>query len=162
MQTKSSVKYVRMSPLKVRRVLDQIRGKKALEAQTMLNFLPHASARVLEKILKSAIANAENNHQVPAAKLFVREAFVDQGPTLKRFQPHAQGRAFPIKKRTSHITIVVSDTTGVRGTVQAEAPAEAKADKPAKAAAKPKAAKAEGETVAKKPARAKKTTEVKE
>jgi large subunit ribosomal protein L22 len=115
MQTKSSVKYVRMSPLKVRRVLDQIRGKKALEAQTMLNFLPHASARVLEKILKSAIANAENNHQVPAAKLWVREAFVDQGPTLKRFQPHAQGRAFPIKKRTSHITIVVSDTTGVRG-----------------------------------------------
>ena len=115
MQTKSSVKYVRMSPLKVRRVLDQIRGKKALEAQTMLNFLPHASARVLEKILRSAIANAENNHQVPAAKLWVREAFVDQGPTLKRFQPHAQGRAFPIKKRTSHITIVVSDTTGVRG-----------------------------------------------
>ena len=163
MQTKSSVKYVRMSPLKVRRVLDQIRGKKALEAQTMLNFLPHASARVLEKILKSAIANAENNHQVPAAKLFVREAFVDQGPTLKRFQPHAQGRAFPIKKRTSHITIVVSDTTGVRGTVTEAAPAEAKAEKPAKAAAKPKAAKAEGgETVAKKPARAKKTTETKE
>lgn len=147
MQTKSSVKYVRMSPLKVRRVLDQIRGKKALEAQTMLNFLPHASARVLEKILKSAIANAENNHQVPAAKLYVREAFVDQGPTLKRFQPHAQGRAFPIKKRTSHITIVVSDTTGVRGTAPAEATAEAKAAKPAKA---------EGETVAKKPARAKK------
>lgn len=146
MQTKSSVKYVRMSPLKVRRVLDQIRGKKALEAQTMLNFLPHASARVLEKILRSAIANAENNHQVPAAKLWVREAFVDQGPTLKRFQPHAQGRAFPIKKRTSHITIVVSDTTGVRGS---ETAAVATAEAPA----------AEGETVAKKPARAKKSTE---
>jgi large subunit ribosomal protein L22 len=109
MQTKSSVKFVRMSPLKVRRVLDQIRGKKALEAQTMLNFLPHASARALEKILRSAIANAEHNHQVPAAQLIVKECFVDQGPTLKRFQPHAQGRAFPIKKRTSHITIVVGN-----------------------------------------------------
>lgn len=156
MQTKSSVKYVRMSPLKVRRVLDQIRGKKALEAQTMLNFLPHASARVLEKILRSAIANAENNHQVPAAKLWVREAFVDQGPTLKRFQPHAQGRAFPIKKRTSHITIVVSDTTGVRGTepvAAGEAPAE-----------KPKATKAAagGEAAEKKPARRTKKTEDKE
>ncbi len=139
MQTKSSVKYVRMSPLKVRRILDQIRGKKALEAQTVLNFLPHASARVLEKILRSAIANAENNHQVPAAKLWVREAFVDQGPTLKRFQPHAQGRAFPIKKRTSHITIVVSDTTGVRGSATAEDATEANADA---AATKPKATKA--------------------
>ena len=164
MQTKSSVKYVRMSPLKVRRVLDQIRGKKALEAQTMLNFLPHASARVLEKILRSAIANAENNHQVPAAKLFVREAFVDQGPTLKRFQPHAQGRAFPIKKRTSHITIIVSDTMGVRGTETAAPAAEAEA-KPAKAPKATKAAKpAEGgETVEKKPARrAAKKTEDKE
>lgn len=120
MQTQSSVKYVRMSPLKVRRVLDQIRGKKALEAQTMLNFLPHAAAVVLGKILKSAIANAENNHQVSAAKLYIKEAFVDQGPTLKRFQPHAQGRAFPIKKRTSHITIVVSDTLGVRGSESKE------------------------------------------
>ncbi|MFN3428808.1 MAG: 50S ribosomal protein L22 [Candidatus Sericytochromatia bacterium] len=110
MQTKSSVKYVRMSPLKVRRVLDQIRGMKALEATTALSFLPHASARVINKILKSAIANAEHNHQVPAAQLFVSECFVDQGPTLKRFQPHAQGRAFPIKKRTSHITIVVSNS----------------------------------------------------
>src|ERR1035437_5697279 len=109
MQTKSSVKFIRMSPLKVRRVLDQIRGKKALEAQTLLNFLPHAAAEVLGKILKSAIANAEHNHQVPAAQLFIKEAFVDQGPTLKRFQPHAQGRAFPIKKRTSHITIVVAN-----------------------------------------------------
>lgn len=156
MQTKSSVKYVRMSPLKVRRVLDQIRGKKALEAQTMLNFLPHASARVLEKILRSAIANAENNHQVPAAKLWVREAFVDQGPTLKRFQPHAQGRAFPIKKRTSHITIVVSDTTGVRGSASVEeAAGEVKASKP-------KAEKPAGEAAEKKPARRTKKTEDKE
>ena len=149
MQTKSSVKYVRMSPLKVRRVLDQIRGKKALEAQTMLNFLPHASARVLEKILRSAMANAENNHQVPAAKLWVREAFVDQGPTLKRFQPHAQGRAFPIKKRTSHITIIVSDTMGVRGTVTvaekaAEAQPEGGANKPARKAKSESGAAASG------------------
>ena len=123
MQTKSSVKFVRMSPLKVRRVLDQIRGKKALEAQTMLNFLPHAAARAIEKILKSAIANAEHNHQVSGALLIISECFVDQGPTLKRFQPHAQGRAFPIKKRTSHITIVVGDRPAgnVRGAVSKEA-----------------------------------------
>ena len=114
MQTKSSVKHIRMSPLKVRRMLDAIRGKKALEATTMLNFMPHASARVIDKILRSAIANAEHNHQVPAAQLFVKECFVDQGPTLKRFQPHAQGRAFPIKKRTSHITIVVGDSPAAK------------------------------------------------
>jgi large subunit ribosomal protein L22 len=109
MQTKSQLNYVRMSPIKVRRILDKIRGMKALEASTALSFLPHASARVVNKVLRSAIANAENNHQVPAAQLTVSECFVDQGPTLKRFQPHAQGRAFPIKKRTSHITIVVSN-----------------------------------------------------
>jgi large subunit ribosomal protein L22 len=109
MQTKSTGQYVRMSPLKVRRVLDQIRGKKAAEASTLLNFLPHAAAHAINAILKSAIANAEHNHQVPAAQLIISECFVDQGPTLKRFQPHAQGRAFPIKKRTSHITVVVSN-----------------------------------------------------
>lgn len=109
MQTKSQVKYVRMAPLKIRRVLEQIRGKNALEAATLLNFLPHASARLVGKALKSAIANAENNHQVPASHLKVSACYVDQGPTLKRFQPHAQGRAFPIKKRTSHLTIVVSN-----------------------------------------------------
>ena len=108
MQTKSTLKFVRMTPLKVLRILDQIRGKRALEAATMLDFLPQASAHVVNKVLRSAIANAENNHQVPAAQLVISECFVDQGPTLKRFQPHAQGRAFPIKKKMSHITIVVS------------------------------------------------------
>lgn len=109
MQTKAVLKYNRMAPLKVRRILDQIRGKRALEAATMLDFLPHASARVVNKVLRSAIANAEHNHQVPAAQLVISECYTDQGPTLKRFQPHAQGRAFPIKKRMSHITIVVSN-----------------------------------------------------
>lgn len=107
MLTKAHVKYVRMSPLKVRRVMEQIRGKAAGEALTLLNFMPHAAARVLEKALASAVANAEHNHQVPRAQLIVDTAFVDAGPTLKRFQPHAQGRAFPIMKRTCHITVGV-------------------------------------------------------
>jgi large subunit ribosomal protein L22 len=112
MKVKSTVKYLRMSPLKVRRVLDQVRGQNALEASTQLSFLPHAAARAINKVLRSAIANAKHNHQLDAASLVVSECFVDQGPTLKRFQPHAQGRAFPIKKRTSHITIVVSSVAG--------------------------------------------------
>lgn len=109
MQAKSIHKYARVAPLKVRRVLDAIRGKQALEAATLLNFMPHASARLVNKVLKSAIANAENNHQIPASELKVTACYVDAGPTLKRFQPHAQGRAFPIKKRTSHITVVVGN-----------------------------------------------------
>ena len=89
--------------------MDHIRGKSVDEARAILAHTPRAAAVPVLKVLESAIANAEHNHQVPAASLVVKECYVDQGPTLKRFQPHAQGRAFPIKKRTSHIVIVVSD-----------------------------------------------------
>ncbi|HEY9765602.1 MAG TPA: 50S ribosomal protein L22 [Chroococcales cyanobacterium] len=112
METKAVARHVHMSPRKVRRVIDTIRGKRIGEALTILQFLPHSAAKVVNKVLRSAIANAEHNHQADPRELFVREAIVDEGPTLKRFQPHAQGRAFPIKKRTSHVTVVVSNQVG--------------------------------------------------
>ena len=100
-------RYVRMTPRKVRRVVDLIRGLPAEQAQAVLRFAPQAASEPVGKVLDSAIANAENNAQLPVESLVVREAYVDEGPTLKRFQPRAQGRAYRINKRTSHITVVV-------------------------------------------------------
>jgi large subunit ribosomal protein L22 len=100
-------RYVRMTPRKVRRVVDLIRGLPAAEAQAVLRFAPQAASEPVGKVLDSAIANAENNAQLPVDSLVVSEAYVDEGPTLKRFQPRAQGRAYRINKRTSHITVVV-------------------------------------------------------
>lgn len=109
MEAKAHAKYVRMSPRKVQVVLDLIRGKDTKEALAILNNTPRAAASVVEKVLKSAIANAENNYQMDTDKLYVAETYANQGPTLKRFQPHAQGRAFRILKRSSHITVVVKE-----------------------------------------------------
>ncbi|MGL5614834.1 MAG: 50S ribosomal protein L22 [Sarcina sp.] len=109
MEARAIAKYVRMSPMKVGVVLDLIRGKNVNEAAAILKYTPKDAAGVIEKVLKSAVANAENNNELDAAKLFVSEAFVGQGPTLKRFRPHAQGRAFRINKKTSHITLVVKE-----------------------------------------------------
>ncbi|MCX7883953.1 MAG: 50S ribosomal protein L22 [Caloramator sp.] len=109
MEARAHAKYVRMSPRKVKVVLDLIRGKNVGEAMAILKHTPRAAATVVEKLLKSAMANAENNHQMDVSKLFVAETYANQGPSLKRFQPHAQGRAFRILKRTSHITIVLKE-----------------------------------------------------
>ena len=106
---RSSARYVRITPQKARRMVDLIRGLPASEAQTVLRFSPQAASETVGKVLDSAIANAENNHGMNADGLVVSEAFVDEGPTLKRFRPRAQGRAYRIRKRTSHITVVVSD-----------------------------------------------------
>jgi large subunit ribosomal protein L22 len=100
-------RYVRMTPRKVRRVVDLIRGLPAAEAQAVLRFAPQAASEPVGKVLDSAIANAENNVRLPVDSLVVTEAYVDEGPMLKRFQPRAQGRAYRINKRTSHITVVV-------------------------------------------------------
>jgi large subunit ribosomal protein L22 len=110
---KATAKYVRMSPMKVRRVVDLIRGLPASEAQAVVKFDPHAASEPVGKVLDSAIANAEHLAHVRSQRLdpedlFITEAFVDEGPTLKRFRPRAQGRAYRIRKRTSHITIVVA------------------------------------------------------
>jgi len=109
MEAKAIAKYVRMSPMKVGVVLDLIRDKNVNEAFAILKYTPKDAAEVIFKVLKSAVANAENNLNLDVTRLYVAEAHVGQGPTLKRFRPHAQGRAFRIKKRTSHITLVVKE-----------------------------------------------------
>ncbi|MBX7408867.1 50S ribosomal protein L22 [Clostridium chauvoei] len=109
MEARAIAKYVRMSPMKVGVVLDLIRGKNIQEAFAILQYTPKESAVVINKVLKSAVANAENNHEMDMERLYVADAFVGQGPTLKRFRPHAQGRAFRINKKTSHITLVVKE-----------------------------------------------------
>ncbi|HET6370587.1 MAG TPA: 50S ribosomal protein L22 [Nitrospiria bacterium] len=108
MEAKAVLRYVRIAPRKARLVVDLIRGKSAAEALTLLKFTPRHAARVVEKLLKSAVANAEQKEIGDVDELVVSRAFVDGGPTLKRFQPRAMGRAGAIHKRTSHITLVVS------------------------------------------------------
>lgn len=100
-------RYVRISSRKVKIVLDLIRGKSVAEAQAILRFTPKAAAPVVEKVLNSAVANAENNQELSADTLMVAECFANQGPTLKRYRPRAHGRANRILKRTSHITVIL-------------------------------------------------------
>ena len=114
MEARAIAKYVRMSPTKVGVVLDLIRGKNVNEAFAILQYTPREAAVVINKVLKSAVANAENNLELNADNLYVSECFVGQGSTLKRFQPHAQGRAFKILKRTSNITVVVKERAQFR------------------------------------------------
>ena len=104
---KATARYVRISPTKARRVVDLVRGRSAQEALDILTFAPQSASTDVYKVVRSAIANAENNHGLDPSTLFVGEAYVDEGPTLKRIRPRAQGRAYRIRKRTSHITIVV-------------------------------------------------------
>lgn len=109
METRAVAKYIRITPRKVRIVLDLIRGKNVAEAFAILKFTPKAGADVVEKVLRSAVANAENNFDMDADKLFVKTAYADQGPTFKRIHPRSRGQAFKILKRTSHVTIVVDE-----------------------------------------------------
>ena len=99
--------YVRVTPMKARRIVDLIRGKGAQESLAMLKFAPQAASEPVAKVLASAIANAENNFSLDPETLVISRAYVDEGPTIKRFRPRAQGRAYRIRKRTSHITIEV-------------------------------------------------------
>ena len=109
MESKAYLKYVRISPRKVSIVLDLIRGKDVKLAKAILEQTPKAATEPLLKLLKSAVANAENNHDMDVASLYVAECSVSQGPTLKRIRPRAQGRAFRIDKKTSHITLVLKE-----------------------------------------------------
>jgi large subunit ribosomal protein L22 len=113
MEAKAQARFVRVTPQKARRVVDLIRGKQAVEAVAVLRFAPQAAGETVLKVVESAIANARvkadrAGEAFDAASLVVREAYVDEGPTLKRFRPRAQGRASQILKRTSHITVVVA------------------------------------------------------
>jgi len=107
MSTQAVGKYLPISARKGRQVIDIIRGKDAGEALLALKFLPNRSAKMVYNVLKSAINNAQNNNNINVENLFVSKAFVDEGPTMKRFMPRAMGRASRIKKRTSHVTIIV-------------------------------------------------------
>ncbi len=109
MVAKAHLKYARISPRKVKIVLDLIRGKSVEDAQAILKFTNKAAAELILGVLNSAAANAENNHNMDRNFLYVSECFVAPGPTLKRVMPRAQGRAFRILKRTSHITVAVQE-----------------------------------------------------
>lgn len=114
MEAKAQARFVRVTPMKARRVIDVVRGKSATEALTTLQFAPQAAAEPVRKVLASAIANArvkadQASERFDEDKLVVLEAYVDEGPTMKRFRPRAQGRAARVLKRTSHITVVVGE-----------------------------------------------------
>jgi large subunit ribosomal protein L22 len=109
MEARAKARYVRVTPRKARRVVDLIRGMPADQAQATLAFATQSASDPVGKVLASAIANAEHARQLDASSLVVSRAWVDEGPTLKRFRPRAQGRGYRINKRTSHITVIVSD-----------------------------------------------------
>ena len=109
MEAKAVAKYLRISPRKARQVIDLIRGKDVDRAEGILRNTPKKASEMVEKVLNSAVANAENNHDMFYDELYISEAFADEGPTMKRYQERAMGQASPINKRTSHITIILSD-----------------------------------------------------
>ena len=108
-EARATLRYSRISARKVKIVADLIRGKDVDEALAIVKFTPKAASEILEKLLKSAIANAENNHDMKHENLYVAEIYANQGPTLKRIRPAAKGSAVRIRKRTSHITIVLRE-----------------------------------------------------
>ena len=112
---RATAKFVRVTPMKARRVIDLIRGKDAADALNILRFAPQSASEPVAKVLASAIANAENNLDLDPRTLVVSTAYADEGPTLKRFRPRAQGRAFRVRKRTSHITIEVTSVPDKAG-----------------------------------------------
>jgi large subunit ribosomal protein L22 len=109
MEARAVTKYLRIAPNKARLVADLIRGKRVAEALTVLRFTPKKGARFINKTLRSALASAENTKKMDIDSLIVKTIYVDKGPVLKRWQPRAMGRATPILKRTSHVTVVLSD-----------------------------------------------------
>ena len=115
MEARAKLSYARISPRKVKIVLDLIRNKPVGTALGILKNTPKAASELLEKLLDSAIANATNNHEMDAEKLYVAECYANQGPTLKRVRPRAQGRAFRIRKRTSHITLELKKRRLIHG-----------------------------------------------
>jgi large subunit ribosomal protein L22 len=108
-EAKAVAKYIRISPRKIRIVIDLIRGKSVGEAFAILKYTPKVGSEVIEKVLKSAVANAEHNYDMNSDKLYVAACYADQGPTLKRIHPRSRGQAFKILKRSSHVTVIVQE-----------------------------------------------------
>ena len=109
MEVNATAKYLRIAPRKLRIVMNLIRGKKVSEAFAILKFTPKVGSEVVEKVLRSAVANAEHNNDMNVDNLFVSSCYVDQGPTLKRIHPRSRGQAFKILKHSSHVTVCVSE-----------------------------------------------------
>ena len=109
MEAKAVAKYVRMSPTKIAPITDLVRGKDLQEALTILKFTPGKASELVEKVVQSAAANAENNHDMDVSKLYIAEIYANKGPTMKRWRAGAQGRAGRILKRSSHITVVLKE-----------------------------------------------------
>ncbi|WP_099191143.1 50S ribosomal protein L22 [Tepidibacter mesophilus] len=109
MEARATAKYIRIAPRKAGQVADIVRGKNVNEALAILKYTPRGAAPVIAKVVKSAMANAENNYNMDVDKLYVAEVFANQGPTMKRFMPRAMGRATTIRKRTSHIEVVLKE-----------------------------------------------------
>ena len=119
MQTKATLRYLRIAPRKVRLVADLIKGKKVSEAQTLLEFVSNSAVRSFQKLIQSALSSASHDFQMEGANAYIAKIVVNEGPKLKRFRPRARGRAYPIQKKTSHITLVLEElvlgTTAKRG-----------------------------------------------
>lgn len=109
MEIRAAAKFVRISPRKVRLIMDQIRGKRVGDALNLLSFAPQRGARIVKKLINSAVANAAQNSGVDVDSLYILRIYVDAGPTLKRWRPRALGRATRIRKRTSHLTVVLDE-----------------------------------------------------
>ena len=109
---RATARFVRVTPMKARRVLDTVRGKSVAEALALLEYAPQSASEPVFKLVTSAAANAENNFGLDPRTLVISQAWADEGPTMKRFRPRAQGRAFHVRKRTSHITVVVESQKG--------------------------------------------------
>jgi large subunit ribosomal protein L22 len=160
-EVRAEAKYVRMSPRKARLVAEHIRGRSVPEARAVLAFTSREAAGVLEKVLHSAVSNAEANHGIPEDTLYVKEAYVDGGPVLKRWRARARGRVARIKKRTCHVTIHLAERTRPATPPPPPAPKEAAAEetpKPKSAASRKKStttASKKKTTTAKRPAKKK-------
>ena len=109
METRAVARFVRISPQKIRLIMDQVRGKKVEEALHMLSFAPQRGAGILKKLVNSAVANAEQNPDVDVDSLYLKRLFADQGPSLKRWRPRALGRATKILKKSSHLTVILDE-----------------------------------------------------
>lgn len=142
MEAKAVGRYLRVTPRKARLVLDEVRGKSTSEALAMLKFTPNEAARYIEKVLNSAIANAENNYAMDREALRVVRAYADTGPSLKRIQPRSMGRAYRILKRTSHITVIVAEDETLKQAIAAKPKAGGRKTTRRKETAAPTAAKA--------------------
>lgn len=109
MEAKAVAKFIRISPSKARQVADLIRGKNIRDAVATLKYIPKGAALPISKVVQSAVANAEHNYDMDVDSLYISKIYIDEGPTIKRFRPRAMGRADRIRKRTSHITVIVSE-----------------------------------------------------